>query len=790
MQAVISGRAGIAVMRDNDRWFALRAQVPEQPIPCLPSFRNRLLTAGRDLVFLDQTDLIGAGRCLKYEYALANALDNFLFLLDADLPTSVREDAALELLSLFHETEKKLANIFFARPLPAGTDVETALKICKKNDAAVIVNFLEGLLEVQPFIREVNEAWKAIPESAFVDANAREQAQALFVREGLFRNLVETARNKQWIGLFQINALAINEIHTFPNHRIILQDWVHPFKRLQQADKATDFQESSALLNCEEGRAQNTRQRYQPTHNIKLAVDKQKNAIIEAMAAHRFDRAKDYVEDLILFQLANGAPEFLCKSLCDLAIKAQELYQHQFQYWLTSKAVLIKNDDGWSWAQHGKALLELNRPHEALEACEEAILWMNDVVAKNGRAEVLKALNRLPDALAAYDAIISEHPESVAAKNGRAEVLKALNHLPDALAAYDAIISEYPEDIFAKSGRAEVLKALNRLPDALAAYDAIISEHPESVVAKNGRAEVLKALNRLPDALAAYDAIISEHPEDVVAKNGRAEVLKALNRLPDALAAYDAIISEDPEDIFAKSGRAEVLKALNRLSDALAAYDAIISEHPESVVAKSGRAELLKALNHLPDALAAYDAIISEHPEDVVAKNGRASILVMMGEYDKALSALQIVKPVTENEWISYHIRGMILLRQNKLAAAITIFEYGADNNPRPADRDYFRASLAVVLIRQRKLDKVAKILESISKPALLIPAMLLKVHAFGEGGNIRRLFEVGSLIPAFVYPLFQPLRDEIGRRYIQQQPARYDDEWLFQREAEMVLAV
>ena len=654
MQAVISGRAGIAVMRDNDRWFALRAQVPEQPIPCLPSFRNRLLTAGRDLVFLDQTDLIGAGRCLKYEYALANALDNFLFLLDADLPTSVREDAALELLSLFHETEKKLANIFFARPLPAGTDVETALKICKKNDAAVIVNFLEGLLEVQPFIREVNEAWKAIPESAFVDANAREQAQALFVREGLFRNLVETARNKQWIGLFQINALAINEIHTFPNHRIILQDWVHPFKRLQQADKATDFQESSALLNCEEGRAQNTRQRYQPTHNIKLAVDKQKNAIIEAMAAHRFDRAKDYVEDLILFQLANGAPEFLCKSLCDLAIKAQELYQHQFQYWLTSKAVLIKNDDGWSWAQHGKALLELNRPHEALEACEEAILWMNDVVAKNGRAEVLKALNRLPDALAAYDAIISEYPE----------------------------------------------------------------------------------------------------------------------------------------DIFAKSGRAEVLKALNRLSDALAAYDAIISEHPESVVAKSGRAELLKALNHLPDALAAYDAIISEHPEDVVAKNGRASILVMMGEYDKALSALQIVKPVTENEWISYHIRGMILLRQNKLAAAITIFEYGADNNPRPADRDYFRASLAVVLIRQRKLDKVAKILESISKPALLIPAMLLKVHAFGEGGNIRRLFEVGSLIPAFVYPLFQPLRDEIGRRYIQQQPARYDDEWLFQREAEMVLAV
>jgi tetratricopeptide (TPR) repeat protein len=266
-------------------------------------------------------------------------------------------------------------------------------------------------------------------------------------------------------------------------------------------------------------------------------------------------------------------------------------------------------------------------------------------------------------------------------------------------------------------------------------------------------------------------------------------VLKALNRLPDALAAYDAIISEHPEYVVAKSGRAEVLKALNRLPDALAAYDAIISEHPEEVVTRCGRAEVLKALNRLPDALAAYDAIISEHPEHVVAKNGRATVLVIMGEFNKALSALPIVKPITEEEWVSYHIRGTILLRQNKLADAIAVFECGAKENPRPADRDYFRTSLAVVLIRQRKLEQVPKILEIVSKPALLIPAMLLKTHAWGIIGDTKRLYKIGSVIPAVVYPLFQPLRDEINRRYLQRQPAQYDDEWLFQREADMTLA-
>jgi tetratricopeptide (TPR) repeat protein len=155
------------------------------------------------------------------------------------------------------------------------------------------------------------------------------------------------------------------------------------------------------------------------------------------------------------------------------------------------------------------------------------------------------------------------------AKNGRAEVLKALGRLDEALQAYDAVIAEYPGNAVAKSGRAEVLKALGRLEESLQAYDAVIAKHPEHVVAKNGHAEVLKALGRLDEALQTYDAVIAEHPWDVVAKNGRAEVLKALGRLDEALQAYDAVIVERPEDVVAKNGRACVLAVLNRLEEAL-----------------------------------------------------------------------------------------------------------------------------------------------------------------------------------------------------------------------------
>ena len=59
---------------------------------------------------------------------------------------------------------------------------------------------------------------------------------------------------------------------------------------------------------------------------------------------------------------------------------------------------------------------------------------------------------------------MAQHPEDVVTKNGYAEVLKALNRLPEALEAYEQAMAQHPEDVVAKTGYAEVLKALNQLP--------------------------------------------------------------------------------------------------------------------------------------------------------------------------------------------------------------------------------------------------------------------------------------------------------------------------------------
>jgi tetratricopeptide (TPR) repeat protein len=86
--------------------------------------------------------------------------------------------------------------------------------------------------------------------------------------------------------------------------------------------------------------------------------------------------------------------------------------------------------------------------------------------------------------------------------SGRAEVLKAMNRLPEALDAYEAISAQFPTDVFARNGRAEVLKAMNRLPEALDAYEAISQIYGGDLIARNGRASVLLLMGRTEEALA------------------------------------------------------------------------------------------------------------------------------------------------------------------------------------------------------------------------------------------------------------------------------------------------
>ena len=343
-----------------------------------------------------------------------------------------------------------------------------------------------------------------------------------------------------------------------------------------------------------------------------------------------------------------------------------------------------------------------------------------------------------------------------------------------------------PDDAWSLIQYADALKVNNHLKSALETYEKafpLAKDYENRIVAQTGRAEVLKAQGRLQEALEGYDSVIREHPEDVVAKNGRAEILKSQGRLQDALDGYDFVIREHPEDVIAKNGRADVLKSMGRLQDALDGYDSVIREHPEDVVAKNGRAEVLKSQGRLQDALNAYEEIIQNHPESVVAKNGLASVLLKMEKLEQALQQVDYLEPHTENEWIGFHIKCMIYLKQGNMDQAIDLLTIGKDRCPFPQSCEYFKTSLAVCELRRRNPEQAESLLITINLPILQFPKEVITLHLAGlknDPFQTKQAYEKVEKNPVSVV-------QELYRRYIVNEPPQMDDETLCMEEIDLV---
>jgi tetratricopeptide (TPR) repeat protein len=724
MNAVISGAAGKALFSDGRSLKCFDIDDPSKLADCRQSDIPYLFGEARDLRVIENVELDLIVRELKSESDLSIALDLTLIALDAELDEDIRKDAIQDLDDLLADTELKerLESILYGRPVPDDGDLQGALRFCDKSRLANSFGFFQDLNRRQPLISKVNDAWEVIPTKIFGGHDERMNFQRVAVKRGLFRSLILTLETSQSFATFLLSAGLDDAIKQLHNYRQVLQVWSTPFREaVQSRIITTEIEDKREEVGTEHRRKRGRRVDIDRPA-VLSEVHRRKEIISGAISRRDLEIVRELTDDLVEYQLRSGESKHLAKSLCDLAMEAKELGMFSLQLEFTERSINVAPADGWSWAQHGHALLKANRLVEAFAAYEQADSFGAGAVAKNGRAEVLKAQGRLDEALEAFNAVIEQHPE----------------------------------DVFAKNGRAEVLKAQGRLDEALEAFNAVIEQHPEDVVAKSGRAEVLKAQGRLDEALEAFSAVIEQHPEDVGAKNGRAEVLKAQGRLDEALEAFNAVIERHPEDVFAETGRAEVLKAQGRLED----------------------------------ALIAYSEITAKHPNDAVARNGRSCILASLHRFEEALEGLPALNPVGLEEWIGFHIRGVVLMRRRRIDEAVKIFQQGVDEAPFASCVPYFQASLAVALIRQEKYRDANRILSKIDNPNLQPQVETFRIHACGEEGEFEEASAAFEELTRRPWSVSDELLDELHRRYILKSPPKRSNDWVFDQEVGALLLV
>lgn len=732
---------------DGESLQSLEVDEPDKLVPRHQSELPYLFGEAKDVLILENTTIESVAKALERESNFTWALDLTLISLDSELPDDIRQEALEDLESLFVDgiIIERVENVLYSAPLPEDADLTRAKELCEAK-LKLVQDFLQQLENYQPAIARVVEAWEAIPINKFTSLENKKHFRYVTVKEGLCRDLATMDSP----AVFRLKAGLNQSIQQLPNYRQILHEWTKPFRQFRERREVViedDEETISDLRFKKRGRIDRKavlRETFKKKSEITVAMHRRDLALVEYL-----------VDDLMSYQQRYSEPHHVAKSLCDLAMEAKTLGMYSLQFVLTQRSISVAPGDKWSWAQHADALLRMGRLDEALKAYEQADAFGAGVVAKTGRAEVLKAQGQLSDALTVFAETIKQHPNNIIARTGRAEVLKAQGRWDAALSAFDEVIARHAENAVAKNGRAEVLKAQGRFADALTAYSETIRQHPDNTVAKNGRADVLKAQGRFAEALTAYDETVRQHPDNTVARNGRAEVLKAQGRFAEALTAYSETIRQHPDDVFATIGRAEVLKAQGQFGAALEAFDEAIDQHP-------------------------YDA---------VARNGRSCVLVALGRHDEALKSLPTTPPVDEQDWIAYHIRGMCLLRLGNMDEAVRIFNVGLQNCPFTSQVEYFRSALALWWLWGRDFRKACETLDAITSPLLQPSTNVIRIHAFGAQDNSERALRAYESLEATPHLFNDDLTQELGRQYVLGKKPTKGEEWIFDREVRLTVA-
>lgn len=821
MDAIISGQASVLALIEGNDCHVIHSVDSGREHKIDIGLLKYMFSGVSDVLHFKRVHRDEAMQTFTSELRAENALRLMLILLDNDEDVETRRDAAGELEELIgsQTTKTYVENVFYAKPIPDITNLESTLALLE--GTAELRQLFLALSYQQASISRSYGAWNSLPDSLFEDEGSKSLFFGQAVRRGVPRLLAQALQN----GGTAINSAIVQSLialKDLPNYRSVVSAWVNDFK-----EKSRDFRDDLkivAAMELEESRKLERIERDRSLEGFaayKNVMDQQK-AIAKQLRTGNLRLARTYADQLISNQLQSGNPELAAKTLCNLAQEANACGLYSLQLEWAHYATDIWGTDPITHAHLADAYVHLHRFDEAYNALDQVESIGDRGFAATTRANILRLQGKLDEALVAYEKAKSEFgntPKNVFAWTGAAEVLRNMWRLTESVAAYDEALQVYPDHLPAYTAKGTVLIELGRLEEALEIFDRVLSSGEDDGFALNGKANVLKHMGKFEEALELYEVGIKRNPVDAVSSGGKANILRLMGRydeaikllldarrrfshepalyselaevhrnqgnLSEALAEYDKAMELFPLEGRISSGRANILRELGNFKEALRAYDMAVIRFPYNIVCWSGRADLLKRLRHFDDALKAYNDIITRWPDMIGAKHSKAAILVLLNRLDEAEGLLPLGEPRTLDEWIANHVRGMILLKRDRAQEAIDHFSYGLRTVPFFQERAFFENALAVAYIKLEKFERASQVLSGRSRPV----SNVLLMHAYAGRGDEKRALDIYQRIQSGATAEVIELSREIARRYaLQAEQPKHSDSWIFDMECQAVL--
>ena len=654
----------------------------------------------------------------------------------------MRAAECLSELFLVDEVVTHVANLLYSAPMPDAAELEKAISICSKD--TVTHGLFKDLLDSQPEILERWNAWQDLPIQLFGSAKDKQDFRAIAIKEGAFRLFVQQSEKGDW-ALYQM--LTRPEFRGNPTARNVFQAWYKPFRTSYTPDR-TVF--SDEVLDQSEIELQSPVNSHEAFKN----AEKQRVIIKQLLIKDRLQQALQFTDDLIHTQRRNSMPEHIAKSLCDLAQFAKECGSPELQLTFAKMAIQEAPHDAWSYSTLGDAYRGVTEYSAAIDAFQKSISFGDYLTGIHGRAEVLKDLGQLDEAL---------------------ETL-------------ESCLREYPDDNVAANSMAATLAEFGRFDEALKTYDKLLENNPYDQVTRSGRAQVLRVMGRLPEALDELNEIVEQYPHEIIPSCTRVEVIREIGNLENAELEMTTLIDKFPDNPNPRIGRAKILRDLGRFDDALKAYDEVILCHPLDMMGLTGKADTYRKMGELELAKITYQKVIKRIESIRYVRLGLAMVLVAQADYDAALALLPDKLPATKSEWVAFHIRGMISLRRGDFKKARKTMEWGVKECPWVDQREYFSAALATCRIREGRFREAIECVRQVTTISVVPASLAIGMHAYAELGDNKGFSKFYEAIPTTASPFVLRLRDSIYTHYRSTDDKNKSTEQIFTAECDSLL--
>jgi len=228
MDALISGRSGVALVVEGGRLATIHAHEPNRLVPRHPGEARFLVGEAQDFFPVENASQAEIGHQLTLAKNREEALSLALMLLDPDLSGNLRSEVAEDVDALLEQEDvlSYVEGVLYSKPLPAQSDLAGGLTLARGAGAFRAARLLELLDMGQYEIRAVREAWDAIPSGTF--QGERERWRFIVVRESFFRKLVLDYADGRSAEVFLRQAAAHPALRSLPNLRGVLRCWISP----------------------------------------------------------------------------------------------------------------------------------------------------------------------------------------------------------------------------------------------------------------------------------------------------------------------------------------------------------------------------------------------------------------------------------------------------------------------------------------------------------------------------------------------------------------------------------